>query len=233
VQRAEELIGRLAFGEEPHGDSEPYLCHVLCELGATKLDTALAKIDDWMNTHPDEFLVIVIEDVVSPEETAQAFQRAGLLRYVYTPEPNSVWPTMGQLIERDKRLLVMAERDNGDGKFPWYQSAFDLMQETPYTFKNVNEISGPQSCRPNRGDPDNPLFQMNNWIEKVPRDPGLQGEINAHDVLLKRAETCKRVRGLKPNVLAVDYYNEGDVIGVAKELNGIPADQEPEVRTTP
>ena len=71
-----------------------------------------------MNTHPDEFLVIVIEDVVSPEETAQAFQRAGLLRYAYTPDRSAVWPTMGQLIERDKRLLVMAERDNGDGKFP-------------------------------------------------------------------------------------------------------------------
>ena len=33
-------------------------------------------------------------------------------------------------------------------------------------------------------------------------------------------------------MLAVDYYNEGDVVGVAKVLNGIPADQEPEVRTT-
>ena len=233
VQRAEDLVGRLAFGEKPQGDSVPYLCHVLCELGATKLDTALGKIDDWMNTHPDEFLVIVIEDVVSPEETAQAFQRAGLLRYVYTPDRSTVWPTMGQLIERDKRLLVMGERDNGDGRFPWYQSAFDLMQETPYTFDNRDAITGPKSCRPNRGEPENPLFQMNNWIEKVPRDPQLQGVINAHDVLLKRAETCEQVRGLKPNVLAVDYYNEGDVVGVAKVLNGIPADQEPEVRTTP
>ena len=131
VERAEDLVGRLRFGEEPHGDAEPYLCHVLCELGATKLDDALDGIDKWMQTHPDEFLVIVVEDVVSPEETAQAFQRAGLLRYVYEPTPDTVGPTLGQLIERDKRLLVMAERDNGDGKFPWYQQAFDLMQETP------------------------------------------------------------------------------------------------------
>ena len=232
VQRAEELVGRLAFGEEPQGDSIPYLCHVLCELGATKLDTALDGIAEWMRTHPDEFLAIVIEDVVSPEETAQAFQRSGLLRYAYDPKSDEVPPTLGQLIERDKRLLVMAERDNGDGKFPWYQPAFELIQETPYTFKNIDEISGPSSCRENRGDPDNPLFQINNWIEKVPRDPDLQGEINALDVLGERARVCERTRGLKPNIIAVDYYNEGDVIGVAKELNGIPPDQEPEVRTT-
>ncbi len=233
VKRAEDLVGRLAFGKEPKGKAEPYLCHVLCELGATKLSVALAGIDDWMNTHPDEFLVIVVEDVVSPEETAQAFQKAGLLRYAYEPQPDAVWPTLGQLIGRDKRLLVMAERDNGDGKFPWYQSAFDLMQETPYTFDSVHDITGPRSCRPNRGGPNNPLFQLNNWIEKVPRDPMLQGKINSRDVLLKRAETCKRVRGLGPNLIAVDYYNEGDVVGVAKALNGIPADQEPTVRTTP
>ena len=73
---------------------------------------------------------------------------------------------------------------------------------------------------------------MNNWIEKVPRDPQLQGEINARDVLLRRARVCRRVRGLKPNVLAVDYYNEGDVIGVANVLNGIAADATPSVRTT-
>lgn len=232
VERAEELVGRLRFGAEPQGDSEPYLCHVLCELGATKLDVALGEIYDWMVAHPDEFLVIVIEDVVSPEETAQAFQRAGLLRYAYTPDPNTVWPTLGNLIEQDKRLMVVAERDSGDGQFPWYTQAFDLIQETPYTFNNVGQITGPESCRENRGDAGNPLFQINNWIEKIPRDPLLQGEINALDVLGERARICARVRGLEPNIIAVDYYNEGDVVGVAKELNGIPADAEPEVRTT-
>ncbi len=185
-----------------------------------------------MRSHPDEFLVIVVEDVVSPEETAQAFQRSGLLRYAYTPEPDTVWPTLGNLIERDKRLLVMAERDNGDGKFPWYQDAFALMQETPYTFKNVDEISGRRSCRPNRGGPNNPLLQINNWIETVPRNPKLQGKINSTDVLLTRARTCRRVRGLEPNVIAVDYYNEGDVLAVANVLNGIAADAKPSVRTT-
>ena len=51
-------------------------------------------------------------------------------------------------------------------------------------------------------------------------------------MLGERARICARVRGLEPNIIAVDYYNEGDVVGVAKELNGIPADAEPEVRTT-
>ena len=85
----------------------------------------------------------------------------------------------------------------------------------------------------NRGDPDNPLFQINNWIEKVPRDPELQGEINARGrAAASEPRLCARERGLKPNIIAVDYYNEGDVLGVANMLNGIAADAEPEVRTT-
>lgn len=231
VAKAESLVGRLAFGSSPPGKSEPYLCHVLCELGATRLDVALAGIDVWMQRHPDEFLVIFIEDVVGPEETAAAFRKSGLLRYAYTPTGDPVQPTLGELIERDQRLLVMAENDAGGGKYPWYQQGFDLVQETPYTFHSVAQIESPEGCRPNRGGDSNPLFQLNSWIETIPRDPDLAARIDSHQALLRRSRLCTKIRGLKPNLLNVDFYDRGDVIGVAKELNGIPASEQPQVRT--
>ncbi len=233
VAKAESLVGKLAFGESPPGKVEPYLCHVLCELGATKLSTALSGIDGWMQKHPDEFLVIFIEDVVSPKETAREFERSGLLRYAYIPTDDPVQPTLGELIEDDQRLLIMAENDSGGGKYPWYQQGFDLVQETPYTFNTVAEIEAPESCDPNRGSTSNPLFQMNSWIEKIPRDPDLAARIDAHGPLLDRANLCTEIRGLKPNLLNVDFYDRGDVLGVANELNGIPAGQKPVVRTLP
>ena len=121
VARAEALIDSIAFGStDVPGKSEPFLCHVACELGATRLDTELAAIDDWMQRHPDEFLIIFIEDVVSPEETAAEFERSGLLDYAYVPDRSAPSPTLGRLIEEDRRLLIMAERDAGGGKYPWY-----------------------------------------------------------------------------------------------------------------
>jgi len=233
VQKAESLVGQLAFGSSPPGKSEPYLCHVLCELGATRLNVALARIDRWMVHHPDEFLVIFIEDVVSPEETAEAFRRSGLLRFAYIPTDDPVQPTLGELIEHAPRLLVMAENDAGGGRYPWYQQGFDLVQETPYTFNTVAEIEAPESCRPNRGSDANPLFQLNSWIETIPRDPDLAARIASHEALIRRARLCTRIRGLKPNLLNVDFYERGDVIGVAKELNGIPTSEQPQVRTQP
>ena len=47
------------------------------------------------------------------------------------PDRNELPPTLGELIESDKRLLVMAENDAGGGRYPWYQQGFDLVQETP------------------------------------------------------------------------------------------------------
>ena len=232
VQRAEDLVGRLAF-DGTAGDPEPYLCHVLCELGATKFDTALSGIETWMSRHPDEFLILFIEDVVSPKETAAAFARSGLLRYAYEPDRTAPAPTLGELIEADHRLLVMAENDAGGGRYPWYQQGFDLVQETPYTFNSVAEIESPESCRPNRGHPDDPLFQINNWIEKIPRDPDLAARINSVKALTGRSRRCERIRGLAPNLLPVDYYDRGNVLGVANLLNGLPADAEPTVRTLP
>ncbi|MEO7197250.1 MAG: hypothetical protein ABIZ50_02130 [Solirubrobacterales bacterium] len=220
VRKAEELVGNLAF----HGAAsapKPYLCHVLCELGATPLPSALEGIDTWMQAHPDEFLVIFIEDVVSPAETAAAFERSGLLRYVYIPDDSVPPPTLGELIEDDDRLLVMAENDAGGGAYPWYQQGFDLFQETPFTFHSANEIESAESCRPNRGSLSNPLFQINSWIETIPRDPDLAGRIDSREALLQRARLCTRLRGLKPNLIAVDFYDHGDVLGVADRLNGL------------
>ena len=232
VKKAEDLVGRLAF-DGSAGDPEPYLCHVLCELGATRFDTALAGIDAWMNRHPDEFLIVFIEDVVSPKETAAAFAKSGLLRYAYVPDRTAPGPTLGELIESDRRLLVMAENDAGDEKYPWYVQGFDLVQETPYTFHSVAEIESPEGCRPNRGNPDNPLFQINNWIEKIPRDPDLAARINSVKSLVGRSRLCERIRGLAPNLLAVDYYDRGNVLGVTNVLNGLAADAVPAIRTSP
>jgi len=225
VKRAEDLVGQLAFSGAPQDQAKPYLCHVLCELGATPFDDALAGIKSWMDSHPDEFLIIFIEDVVSPEETARAFERSGLLRYAWTPEPDTVWPTLGSLIEQDKRLLVMAENDAGNGQFPWYQEGFrDLVQETPYTFDSAKQISGWSSCRPNRGPKGAPLFLINHWIstDPVPKPSDAQ-TVNAYDPLLRRVRRCEQIRDHVANLIAVNFYRRGDAFRVVDTLNGVGA----------
>ena len=175
---------------------------------------------------------MVIEDYIDPEDVEKAFQDSGLVRYAYVHERNTPFPTLRELIESDRRILVMAENDNGEVSIPWYHDGFELMQETPYPFDSADALRDPKSCKPNRGTADSPLFQFNHWVEKVPRSPYLGAEVNAYDFLVERARECRRRRGLLPNLVAVDFYDEGDIFEASRKLNGLPRDAEPKVRET-
>ncbi len=216
------------------GEAEPgtYLCHVVCELGSVELTKALGWFKRFLDTHPDEVVILFIEDKVSPQDTAAPFEQSGILRYAYVHRPGRPFPTMRELIDADRRLFVMAEVDGGGRKFPWYHQGFDLAQETPYTFGSPAELDRAASCAPNRGDPGNPLFQLNHWIEELPRSPAIAEEANSFKRLKSRARDCQRLRGLAPNIIAVDHYDRGDLEAAVRVLNGLPRDGKPSYRKT-
>jgi len=231
LERVKSINERVA-GSGGEGEPGTYLCHVVCELGATELDEALTGVREFLDTHPDEFLIIVIEDYVAPEDVQRAFEDSGLVRYAYEHPTDDQYPTLRELIEADKRILVMAENDNGGGSIPWYHDGFELMQETPYTFDSAEALRDyRKSCEPNRGT-DGPLFQLNHWVEKVPRSPDLGAQVNSYEFLLRRARQCDRRRDLLANLIAVDFYDEGDVFEAARKLNRLSPDAKPKVRET-
>jgi len=122
------------------------------------------------------------------------------------------------MVASDQRVVVFAENNNAG--VPWYHQAFEYFQETPYTFHQPEDFS----CRPNRGGAAAPFFMINHWIETTPAPKPSNAEIvNAYDFLLARARACQKERRHLPNVIAVDFYHTGDVVGVARTLNGITA----------
>jgi len=226
---AERLAGRL--GGSVKGAPGLYMCHTVCELGATPLVGGLEQLRTFLEDFPNEVVMVFIQDAISPEDTASAFSQAGLGPYLYTHDRDSPWPTLRQMISSGRRLMVMAENTTTGGP-TWYHQGFELVQETPYEFKTVSELEAPTSCAANRGTPDSPLFQLNHWIERANPSPGLAGNVNAYDVLLARAQRCRRERGLVPNLVNVDFYDEGDLLDVVRVLNRLPRDASPVYRSS-
>ena len=212
VAAALRIRDRFAGGEL--GPRGLYLCHGFCELGAQPLAPWLSIVADFLVQHPDEVVVLVVEDYVSPADLAAEFEKAGLADLVYRGTGRSPWPALRTLIDTRQRVVVMTE--SGRAGVPWLLPAFDVMQETPYKFRNPAELS----CAANRGGAQGTLFQVNNWIDTTPAPkPSNAAIVNAHDALLARARRCEEERGLKPTILAVDFYRTGDVVGVARALN--------------
>lgn len=207
----DRLVGEAA------GPRGLYLCHGFCELGAAPLDSALGAVRAFLTRHPNEVIVLVVEDYVPPRELAGAFEASRLAELVYRGPAGTGWPTLRELIARDERVVVFIE--SGKPGVPWLRPAFEAMQETPYTFRSAGDTL---SCAPNRGGRAGTLFLVNHWIETTPAPrPSNAARVNALDVLLERAERCQRARGRLPNILAVDFYRTGDVLRAARVLNGL------------
>lgn len=197
-------------------DADTYLCHGNCELGAVPMVTALQEFTTFLEANPDEVLIIFIEDYISGEDTAAAFEEAGLTDYVYTYKGGE-WPTLRTMIEDGTRILVMSEHGGGDPA--WYHNGFELTQETPYSFASEDDLLSDSSCDPNRGEADSPLFQVNHFVS--PADADTSATANEYQFLLDRVLRCKEERGRVPNLVAVNFWGQGSVVDVVDEINGV------------
>jgi hypothetical protein len=216
---------RSRIGRQGAGKREIYLCHGFCEIGAVSLDSALADLRSFLVSNPGEVVVVINQDEGVPAaDIERAFRKAGLLDLVYRG-PLGPFPTLRSMIDSNQRLVVMAENDAGT--VPWYRLAYEhALQETPFKFSNAAALTDaarlPASCRPNRGPASAPLFLLNHWVDTTPAPrPSLASAVNARAALLARAETCQRIRRHLPNLVAVDFYRRGDVVGVVNSLNGV------------
>jgi hypothetical protein len=211
---------------EPTGEKDVYLGHGFCELGATKFVDCLSEMRDFLILHPDEVVIIIVQDEgVTPADVAGCFERSGLIEMVYQGPVTKPWPTLREMVESNQRVVVLAE-NHWEG-VPWYHGAFEVCQETPYKFEKPEDMSN----KVGRGGTGGSLLLMNNWIETTPAPLPSNAEIvNAYDFLLKRALACKKTRRMLPNLIAVDFYKTGDLMRVVDALNGVEQPQTAEAR---
>jgi hypothetical protein len=216
VRTAERLAGRVGAGNLS-GARQVWLCHSLCELGATKMSAVLELYREWLDEHPGEVLILMLEPSVPAWAVELQLERAGLLSRVARLRRDQPLPTLGTLLERGRQLVVLGERDTGD--LPWYLDAFDFVQDTPLGPRATS------SCAPSRGDEDSPIFMLNHWVDDFPPRPSANARVNSKEEIVARAERCERRRGLPVSLIAVDHYDLGGVVAAAAELNDRPRAQ--------
>jgi hypothetical protein len=222
-QRAvgERFLG-VVGADPPEDRRRVYLCHLYCELGATPAKAAFGKIHDWLRVNPNEVIILVLEDHVEAEDAVDVLEDSGLADRAYTWSPGSSAPTLRQMIETKKNVLVLAENRGGAVR-PWYHNAYDrLLQDTLYKFRSVEELADPDSCSLGRGKRSAPLLLVNHWLDTggLPAK-SLADDVNSTDVLTERAETCRQRLGQAPSIIAIDFYNEGNILGVIERINHV------------
>ncbi|MGW5739294.1 MULTISPECIES: hypothetical protein [Streptomyces] len=192
-----------------------WLCHSVCRAGAVGLVPTLRETGDWLRAHPTEVVTLIVQDAVDAERTAAAFEEAGLMDLLFTPDPDpdAPWPELGEMIDGGRRLVVFAER--ADGPQDWYRNFYRYGMETPFAFRSPADLS----CVPHRGGSDKRLFLLNHFITIDGGSCLDAGTVNRRQAVLDRVHECERKRGRPVNFVAVDYLSIGDARGAVDALN--------------
>jgi hypothetical protein len=214
VLRAGRLLHQRLGAPPPGTPTTVYLCHTLCELGAITMASALRDFRAFLDRHPDDVVMIVIEDHVPSERLEAELDDAGLTDRVLTMQAGTPLPTLREMLGAGRQLVITLESGSLPPILP---NAFDgLVEETPFTFLKTGDLRGASSCRANRGSPGAPIFQLNHWV--TPASARRSRVVNRAR-LRRRLDECTDLRGRAPTLVAVDFAEHSDVVDVARWLN--------------
>ncbi len=211
LQRVSKSISRGTVGKQ-----DVYLCHTLCELGATSMVSFFQTIRRFLELNPNQVLIFFDEDAVHEQDIRSAFVRAGVFKYLARLQPGQPLPTLGQLIHAHKNIVVFSQ-ERTSGHYPWNPYAFNWMEDTPLGAVKPGQFT----CKLYRGQAGNPILLMNNWADIFPPRPSPNVPLVQRDFLLARAQQCAEQRGRVPNLILTDYYDRGNVVGAVDNLNGV------------
>ena len=170
------------------GPRDVWLCHTLCELGATRFTETLTDMRRFLDREPPNVVVLFLENYVTDEDMVAAFRKTGHQDMALALDRGEPLPTLGEMIRQGKRLLVFTE-NRAEG-VPWLNYGFEWVQDTPLKAQRPRDLN----CRPSRGTGDSPILMLNHWIDRFP--PPLSGNRRILDegFLTRQIRRCERER---------------------------------------
>ncbi|KAH9862574.1 hypothetical protein IAQ61_009991 [Plenodomus lingam] len=240
--------------QKPNSTSAIRLCHTSCNiLDVGTLESYLATVRGWLADHPYEVITIMMgnnngqDSRISVTDYIAPFQDSGILQYLWTPPSSTLslseWPTLAEMIIKNKRVVVMLDYGTDQNTVPWLLSAFNYYWETPFSPTDP-AFPCTQQRPPNQaeGISRERMYLMNHNLNieitllgkggiLVPAY-GLLDQVNAdsgNGSVGLNAKQCEDTWGRPPNWILVDYYNfgnfNGSVFKVAAEANGVGYDR--------
>lgn len=202
------------------------LCHSRCTAGRTPITSPFATLRTFLEQHPSEIVTLLIEDNAPNALLFAALQAAGLQPYLHQQIRGTPWPTLGEMIAANHRLVVFtgicqAQQDacvdktiaqtdakaehwyscgpNGTEKFPGLHVTHDFMWETPYG--DVPGTNDPP-CPWLRGNRQSGLLLVNYFVTRKWIARPARKQIPAS--LPARVRRCVKA-GHHPNFLTIDW----------------------------
>jgi hypothetical protein len=189
-----------------------------CRYGEVNPWDWLGQMKTFMEASPRDIVTLLVENDVEPDHLKSLFDDVGLSDWMYVHELNTPWPTLLELIDSETRLVVFWEQ-LADELHPWFHDFNIFSWTTNYAEQETSEMN----CEVHRGDGEQPVFHMNSWLSGPLglSDPDRADQANDPDFLVERGIECIELHGKRPTFIAVDWWEDGDVVEAARRINEI------------
>ncbi len=197
----------------------PTQYHGSALLGTQALSSDLDEIKNFLDANSNEIVTLILECYVSADDIESELINASLMPYVYTHVNGTAWPTLQEMINLNKRLVVFSDVADASASQDWYHYVWDFAVETHYSVNDVNDFTDDY----NRGDSLNDLYIFNHFVTNGLTGTGMDAEsaiANEYNFLLNRIELNNLLKGKFPNFITVDFFELGNALDVVNTLNG-------------
>ena len=187
-----------------------------CQFGEVDAYEWLSNLTSLLNNSSGDVVTIFLENYISGEHLEILFNETGILERTYTKDLNEGWPDIGDMILQGRDIVIFYQYQY-ENNFTWMNHAWTHSWDTPWDNRDIDDLT----CELGRGDETQLVWSMNNWIysEYGLADQENSRTVNDYDFLLDRAINCWEKIGKRPTIIAVDYWQEGNLTNVTKTLN--------------
>ncbi|KAL2201926.1 PLC-like phosphodiesterase [Sarocladium strictum] len=213
-------------------DGEIRQCHSDCALLNVGLFSEIVvSLTSWLKDHPREVVTLLVtngDDNILIEEFAPIFEAAGAVDLAFVPDSRlslDDWPTLGELIAANSRLIVFMDYNADTSKVPYILAQYDYYVETPFSPTEDNFFN----CdidRPDGGSSKDRMIFANHNLNLdlfglLLPDQDAAEETNSVSNIKQQTDICIADHGRVPNVVMLDFVTKGEVIEAQKQLNGL------------
>lgn len=210
--------------------------HCIFDPSRKQLAGILTDVKVFLDANPNEVFTLILEDHTKDlAKIALDFQNGGLLPYLHVQDISRPWPTLGNMVESNKRLVVLLHGDESldYSKYPWMHNMWHFAWDTEWNFSDISSLKDvSKDIVPKRGQktfadrmngPKNKLFVVHHFV--TPSTGGCKKsakKVNHKSFLTARVNRLRDFTGQIPNFIQVDFfqYPNNDIFEVVLALNG-------------
>ena len=198
-----------------HGGYD-YILHPCFLSGNWPLEQAFIEVVSFLENNSYAVLIITLESYVTAQDIANASDLTNLTPYYHTQMLGAEWPSLATLIESGKRVVLFSQ-DRPEVDIPWYHYDGDYMAKTHWGYNDTTYFN----CNLTRGNISSSLRWLDHYITDPVSSESASNATNQVPVIIERADDCSEQWGQIPNFIAVDYWEQGDIVLAVDNLNGL------------